>query len=65
MRSLPSGGCRYWSTDTFFGDTADELYARHGDWVQRGLDTIAVELKAELLEKEAEPVKVARADNGK
>jgi len=47
LETLPSGGCRYWSTDTFFGETADELYARHGDWVQRGLDTIAVELKAE------------------
>jgi hypothetical protein len=47
LEPLTSGGCRYWSTDTFFGDTADELYARHGDWVQRGLDTIAVELKAE------------------
>jgi hypothetical protein len=47
LEALPAGGCRYWSTDTFLGDTADELYDRHGVWVQRGLDTIAVELKAE------------------
>ena len=47
LETLPRGRCRYWSTDTLFGDTADELYALHGEWVQRGLDTIAVELKAE------------------
>ncbi len=44
---LSPGRCRYYSTDAFLGDTAEELYARHGVWVQRGLDTIAVELKAE------------------
>ena len=47
LEALPSGGCRYWTTDTFFGETAEELYARHSAWVQRGLDTIGVELKAE------------------
>jgi hypothetical protein len=47
LEALPSGGCRYWSTDTFIGDTADELYERHHAWVQGGLDTIATELKAE------------------
>jgi len=47
LETLASGRCRYWSTDTFLGNTADELFARHADWVQRGLDTIAVELKAE------------------
>jgi hypothetical protein len=47
LEALTSGGCRYWSTDTFLGDTADELYERHYAWVQRGLDTIATELKAE------------------
>ncbi len=47
LEALPSGGCRYWSTDTFLGNTADELYERHYDWVQRGLDIIATELKAE------------------
>jgi hypothetical protein len=47
LDALPGGGCRYWTTDTFLGNTAEELYRRHGAWVQRGLDTIAAELKAE------------------
>ena len=47
LELLPTGGCRYWSTDTFIGDTADELFEQHHAWVQRGLDTIATELKAQ------------------
>lgn len=46
LEALPAGGCRYWSTDTFMGHTADELFEHHQAWVQRGLDTIATELKA-------------------
>jgi hypothetical protein len=47
LEALSPGRCRYYSTDTFLGDTAEALYSRHGVWVQRGLDTVAVELKAE------------------
>ncbi|MDB5394784.1 MAG: h16 [Rhodospirillales bacterium] len=47
LEALSPNRCRYYSTDTFLGDTAEALYSRHGVWVQRGLDTVAIELKEE------------------
>ena len=37
--------CAYWHTDTFLGPNAAKIMAEHGDWVKRGFDGMALDLK--------------------
>lgn len=46
LEDVGENRCRYYSTDTFFGDSAVHVMNLTGQWIKRAFDDVAVALKA-------------------